>query len=275
MRVREGDTQGLDAQHRSSSSTRCSRRTGASAGCSRALIPMLDERRRVNGVGSARASDVSRRKRVEQELQLSEERLRDADRRKDEFLATLAHEAAQSAGADPATPSDLLGLLAGRAHRQGARDPRPAGEPHGAPRRRPAGGLRISRGRITLQREHVRLGRVIDAAIEASLPGHRARGPPAHGDGGARERLGACRSGAPGPGVREPAQQRRPLHACLRTSSCRWPARATTWRSPWPTTASASPPSSCPGCSRCSRRWIPVPATRRAASASASACRAG
>jgi PAS domain S-box-containing protein len=38
------------------------------------------------------AIDISQRKTTEQLLRLSEERLREADRRKDEFLATLAHE---------------------------------------------------------------------------------------------------------------------------------------------------------------------------------------
>ena len=133
-------------------------------------IPMLDEQGRVTGWFGA-ASDVSRRKRVEQELQLSEERLRDADRRKDEFLATLAHELR-----NPLAPIrnavHLLGLL-GQDERIGkVREILDRQVSHMV---RLVDDLlevsRISRGRITLQREHVRLRRVIDAAVEASLPG--------------------------------------------------------------------------------------------------------
>ena len=57
---------------------------------SRAL-PFLDERGNiVEWLGAA--SDITERKRAEEVLRASEEELREADRRKDEFLAMLAHE---------------------------------------------------------------------------------------------------------------------------------------------------------------------------------------
>jgi signal transduction histidine kinase len=54
-------------------------------------VPFLDERGDiVEWLGAA--SDITDRKRAEEVLRASEEALRDADRRKDEFLAMLAHE---------------------------------------------------------------------------------------------------------------------------------------------------------------------------------------
>ena len=56
------------------------------------------------------------RKRVEAAMRASEERLRDADRRKDEFLAMLAHELR-----NPLAPI-RTGLESGSARRRYARD---------------------------------------------------------------------------------------------------------------------------------------------------------
>ena len=54
-------------------------------------VPFLDERGNiVEWLGAA--SDITDRKRAEEMLRASEEELREADRRKDEFLAMLAHE---------------------------------------------------------------------------------------------------------------------------------------------------------------------------------------
>jgi signal transduction histidine kinase len=46
----------------------------------------------ISSNGSGAASDITERKRTEEVLRASEEALREADRRKDEFLAMLAHE---------------------------------------------------------------------------------------------------------------------------------------------------------------------------------------
>jgi two-component system, chemotaxis family, CheB/CheR fusion protein len=55
------------------------------------VSPICDAAGRVIGASKV-ARDVSERKRAEQALQQSEQALREADRRKDEFLALLAHE---------------------------------------------------------------------------------------------------------------------------------------------------------------------------------------
>ncbi len=170
MRVREAIAQALQTRSMFELEHQVFEADGGIGWVFSRAIPMLDERGRVTGWFGA-ASDVSRRKRVEQELQLSEERLRDADRRKDEFLATLAHELR-----NPLAPIrnavHLLGLL-GQDERIGK--VRAILDRQVSHMVRLVDDLlevsRISRGRITLQREHVRLGRVIDAAIEASLPG--------------------------------------------------------------------------------------------------------
>ena len=53
----------------------------------------MDERGNiVDWLGAA--SDITERKRAEEVLRASEEELREADRRKDEFLAMLAHDSA-------------------------------------------------------------------------------------------------------------------------------------------------------------------------------------
>ncbi|MES2960156.1 MAG: ATP-binding protein [Pseudomonadota bacterium] len=155
-------------------------------------IPVFDtEGRTVEWFGAA--SDVTRRKQVEQELQASEERLRDADQRKDEFLATLAHELR-----NPLAPIRNAAHLLAMAAQEGV-----------VPRvrevlDRQVGHMvrlvddllevsRISRGQIELKRETLDIAQVVDAAVEASRPGieqagHRLTVTPAetpqwvHGD---------------------------------------------------------------------------------------------
>jgi signal transduction histidine kinase/ActR/RegA family two-component response regulator len=103
-------------------------------------------------------------------LQAQEERLRKLDRKKDEFLATLAHELRNplapirtgvdilSAGAEPEVAERTLGVM-----------------------RRQVGHMvrliddlldvsRITRGKLELKRERVTLGAILGAAIEASRP---------------------------------------------------------------------------------------------------------
>ena len=132
-------------------------------------IPITDRTGRVVEWFGA-ASDVTHRKQVEQDLLESEERLRHADRRKDEFLATLAHELR-----NPLAPIrnavQLLGTL----------DP---GGQFGKIRHllerqvnhmvRLVDDLlevsRIHRGVITLRQEALNLKDIVSAAVESSQP---------------------------------------------------------------------------------------------------------
>ena len=101
----------------------------------------------------------------------AEERLRDADRRKDEFLATLSHELRNPlapirnslhilrlADADPAQRGHVLGMM----ERQVEHLVRLVDDLLEV--------SRISRGKIQLRREPVELGAVLRSAVEASRP---------------------------------------------------------------------------------------------------------
>ena len=142
------------------------------------------------------------------------EALIDADRRKDEFLATLAHELRNPLAPmrnavqilqlkGPATPelqwaSDVM-------DRQVQQMVRLIDDLLDV--------SRISRGKLELRRERVELATVVQGAVETSRPlieecGHELTVtlPPAAGHRGRRP-------DPAGPGVPEPAQQRRQVHA--------------------------------------------------------------
>lgn len=132
-------------------------------------IPLFDE---AGGIAEwfGVATDVTRRKQMELQLQDREERLRRADRRKDEFLATLAHELR-----NPLAPIrnavHLLGLSDGDGRLTGLRTLLERQVNHMV---RLVDDLlevsRISRGQVTLQREPLDLGHIVEAAIESSRP---------------------------------------------------------------------------------------------------------
>src|SRR4051812_36028448 len=115
--------------------------------------------------------DVSDRKRAEAALQNANEQLRDASRRKDEFLAVLAHEL-RNPLAPIANAVELLNL-------QGARDP--AMQSTRDMISRQVGHMvrliddlldveRITSGKLALRSERVELSGVIDRALETSRP---------------------------------------------------------------------------------------------------------
>jgi PAS domain S-box-containing protein len=115
--------------------------------------------------------DISDRKRAEAALHKANEQLRDAGRRKDEFLAVLAHEL-RNPLAPIANAVELLNL-------QGARDP--AMQATRDMITRQVGHMvrliddlldvgRITSGKLELRSERVELAAVIDQALETSRP---------------------------------------------------------------------------------------------------------
>ncbi len=107
----------------------------------------------------------------------AEEALREADRRKDEFLATLAHELR-----NPLAPlrNGLQIMKLARGNAVGTEQARAMMERQLAQLVRLVDDLmdvsRISRGKITLRRERVELARVIQQAVETSRPLIEANG---------------------------------------------------------------------------------------------------
>ena len=117
--------------------------------------------------------EIRERRRIEEALTSSEERLREADRRKDEFLATLAHELR-----NPLAPIRMATeILAERSDLRGdeklvwSRDVIERQVGHMA---RLLDDLldvsRISRGTLPLRKERIDLAEVVRHAIEASVP---------------------------------------------------------------------------------------------------------
>ena len=160
--------------------------------------------------------DITDRKHAEEALRQAEVQLREQAERKDEFLATLAHELRnplapiRNAVADPAAHRHER-----EQGRQGARHHRAAGRPDGPTGGRPARRVpdhRAARSRCagrpsTCATWHVmhwtRVNPCSSArghAVQLSLPSEPVR---VLGD-----------AGAPGAGALEPAQQRRQVHRC-------------------------------------------------------------
>ena len=176
------------------------------------------------------------------------EALREADRRKDEFLAMLAHELR-----NPLAPiRNSLHIL-----RLTGRDD-PAAERVGEMMERQVNHMvrlvddlldvsRITRGKIELRKEPVELAAVVRSAVETSRPLIEAAGhqltvaiPP--------EPLTARRRSRPaGPGLRQPAEQRREVHRRRRADLAHGPARGRRGRrSRCATPASGIPPDMLP-----------------------------
>lgn len=145
----------------------------------RASYDALGVARRVAGI----SLDISERKQMEEALQRSQaelarqaEQLRSSDRRKDEFLATLAHEL-RNPLAPVRTGLDLLSAVS---------DPDTARRTTAVMQRQVSHMVRliddlldvsrITRGKLELKKAPVTLGDIIDSALEASRPGvERAR----------------------------------------------------------------------------------------------------
>ena len=190
-------------------------------------------------------TDISERKRAEIELQRLADDLKDADRRKTEFLATLAHElrnplAPMRSGAADAAPVAAATRRRSRAcpkmmERQLEHMVRPG--------RRPARrGPHQRAARWSCGTARIDLKDVLDGAVETALPLIERPPPPARRRGCRRAAAAVRRRDAPDAGRQQPAEQRRQVHAARRRASTlaarrderRGGARAC------PTTASAS-----------------------------------
>jgi PAS domain S-box-containing protein len=147
------------------------RKDGSLMDVSITVSPIRDEEGEIAGAATI-ARDITERKR-------SEAALREADRRKDEFLATLAHELR-----NPMAPlSNALQAL-----RLAGSDPALIEQAHGMMERQLSHLVRlvddlldvsrITTGKIELRRERVELRTIVDSALETSRPlidrsGHR------------------------------------------------------------------------------------------------------
>ncbi len=127
------------------------------------------------------AIDITQRRATDESLRVSEERLRDADRRKDEFLATLAHELR-----NPLAPIGNAATLLQRPDLQSAQVAR-----FGQMIERQSKAMavllddllevsRISTGKLHLKKKVVRVDSLVDAALEPVLPTLDSRGYKLH-----------------------------------------------------------------------------------------------
>ena len=151
-------------------------------------------------------TDITERKRAE-------EALREADRRKDEFLATLAHELR-----NPLAPiRNALHLMkrAGR-RRPGCEAERAMAERQVVHLARLVDDLmdvaRISRGKIELRKEVVDLATVVEPGGRDGPPADRRAPPRADRLPARRADPAGGRPDAAGAGPLEPAEQRRQVH---------------------------------------------------------------
>ena len=146
------------------------RKDGTPVNISVTISPIVDARGRIIGASKI-ARDISDRKRAEEMQRKSELALKEADRRKDEFLATLAHELR-----NPLAPIKNAVELLRLSERKGESTAqiREMLQRQVEQMRRLIDDLldvsRINRGTIELRRERVELAAVIRSATEISRP---------------------------------------------------------------------------------------------------------
>jgi PAS domain S-box-containing protein len=151
------------------------RKDGAIIHVSMSVSPVRDEAGIVVG-SSTIASDITLRKKAEADLVSAQEELRLGDRRKDEFLAVLAHELR-----NPLAPlRNALGVLR-RADAAGAAsvEARDMAERQVHHLTRLVDDLldvsRITHGRIELKRQRLELSRAVAHAVESAQPAMKAQ----------------------------------------------------------------------------------------------------
>ena len=204
------------------------------------ISPIKDDEGNVVGASKI-VRDITERKRAEDNLRKLAADLSEADRRKNEFLAMLAHELR-----NPLAPISN----AARALRLGGGD---GGTVQSASEmlERQVGQLarlvddlldmsRITRGKIELRKEQVELAPIVDQAVEAAGPLYKSMDheltvtlPP-------QPCLSGCRRRTTGSGDRKPVEQRRQVHRQGRSRLADRSSSKTSMRlSEYGTTASA------------------------------------
>ena len=154
--------------------------------------------------------DITARKRAEEDL-------RQADRRKDQFLATLAHELRNPLAV-------MLGSLELLSEAEGDAEAVQVAlrtmERQFAHLMRLVDDLldieRLARGKIALRKERITLGSVVDAALESGRTLLAAHGHTLTTSVPGAARFHHRRPRAPGPGADQPAAQRGQVHAARR-----------------------------------------------------------
>ena len=170
--------------------------------------------------------DVTERKVLEDNLRQSAADLSEADRRKDEFLATLAHELR-----NPLAPirNSLQILKMPRVDAATAQQTREMMERQVHHLVRLVDDLldvsRVMRGKIELRRESVELATVVARAVETAQPLIEVQGHRLDISTAARIAAPRCRPGATGSGRRQPADERREVHRGERSHLADGPTR--------------------------------------------------
>ena len=211
-------------------------------------VPIRDEAGRIQRWAGINL-DISR-------LKNTERALLEADRRKDEFLATLAHELRNPLAPIRNAVRILDSDAADDRQRKWGREV--------IARQVQRMSLllddlldvsRITRGQLELKKDYVDLKSVVGIAVETARPLLDAKQHQLTVNLPAENREARSRSAAPVAGDRQPAHQRGQVHRPGRQDRA---ARAHRKRRAGDlasaTTASASRPNRCPACSPCSRR---------------------
>ena len=189
------------------------RKDGAAVHISVTISPIRDEAGNIVGASKI-ARDITDRKQAEARIYGRLGELQDADRRKDEFLATLAHELRNPlAPIRNALEMHAAGRQTATIRRAGPRHDGAAARPDGAAGGRPARRVPHQPRQARAAQGAGRAGGGRAQRGRDQPPAHRAHGPRADGHAAAGSRCPSTPTRPGCPGVREPAEQRRQVHA--------------------------------------------------------------